>query len=244
MAVNGLIDVVLKGRPHPTSETTEINECLPHPFGLTDKKAEWLQKILFYTGLISGVVLFLIGSRTAAFLVFASLFMAGIVLKCVIKVRRNQWEKEMVRELPTFIDTFLSLYQSGSKMEIAIEESLVVTKRLPYAFRPVLSKWHERGGPEEALKQLHVLDLTVMTTCTSMFRQVFKGGDRSEQFLKEWKNQLAEMEHLNQEAGMSTKPIAYTALLGLPFAASIVTWFYPFIIQTQHMFDGFLGMGS
>lgn len=245
VAVHGLTEVILNWLHHQSSENAdEINDILPHPFGLNDRKAERLQKILFYVGLISGVVLFLIGRRTSVFLVFTFFFISGIVLKRVIEAKRKQWKKEMVRELPTFLDTFLSLYQSGAKMETAIEDSLVVTKRLPYAFYPVLSKWHERGGPDEALKYLQVLDIAELNTCATMFRQVVKGGERSEQFLSEWKNQLAEMEHLNQEAGSSTKPIAYTALLGLPFAASIVTWFYPFIIKTEHMFDGFLGMGS
>src|SRR5699024_12288954 len=63
--------------------------------------------------------------------------------------------------------TFLSLYQSGVKMEVAINDALVVTKHLPHVFRPVLQGWHDRGGPEESLKILRNLDIDELKTCRS-----------------------------------------------------------------------------
>lgn len=226
----------------PSSPKKPDDRLIPYPFGLTPKKAETIQKTGFYAGILAGVLLYFASGLAPAFIVFAICFIAGVAFKRVIDTRENSVKKEMVKELPVFLDIFLSLYESGVKMEVAIGDALVVTRQLPYAFRPVLMKWQDRGGPEEALKHLRELNITELKTCSTMFTQLIRGGERSLAFLQEWKNQLAEMEHLNKEAGSATKPIFFTALLFLPFASAIVTWFYPFFIKAMHMFDGFTGV--
>src|SRR5699024_5565899 len=178
----------------------------------------------------------------SALIVFGLCFLIGLAFKRVVEVQEQRIQKEMVRELPVFLDTFLSLYQSGVKMEVAINDALVVTKHLPHVFRPVLQGWHDRGGPEESLKILRNLDIDELKTCSTMLIQVVRGSERSLEFLKEWKNQLSEMQHLNKEAGSATKPIFYTFLLFLPFSSAIVTWFYSFFIKAMNMFEGFSGV--
>ncbi|MFD1363087.1 hypothetical protein [Lentibacillus salinarum] len=233
---------ILNNLPHNTKEQEGTERIIPYPFGLTPKKAETIQKIGFYTGIVAGILFYFTGGLQPAFIVFAVFFFMGIAFKRVIESKEKRVKKEMVQELPVFLDTFLSLYQSGAKMEVAIQDALVVTKQLPHAFRPVLFKWQDRGGPEEALKSLGDLEIAELKTCSTMLIQVVRGGERSLEFLKEWKKQLADMEHLNKEAGSATKPIFYTALLFLPFASAIVTWFYPFFIRALNMFEGFSGV--
>lgn len=220
----------------------EQETIIPYPFGLTPNKVERLQKIIFYAGLLLAIVLYLTHGIQTALSVFAGCFVAGLILKRVVEMRLKRIKQDMKRELPVFLDTFLSLYQSGVKMEVAMNDALVVTKHLPYAFHPVLLKWHDREGPEAALETLRALDISELKTCATMLTQVVRGSERSLEFLKEWKDQLAEMEHLNKEAGSAKKPIFFTVLLGLPFASAVVTWFYPFFIQAKNMFNGFLGM--
>lgn len=235
----------LRKIPYTAKGRDPTDRIIPYPFGLTPSKADMLQRVVFYTGIGAGILLYFLSGVTPAFIVFAVCFVVGVAFKRVIETQETHVKKEMVRELPVFLDTFLSLYQSGVKMEVAIRDALVVTKQLPYVFKPVLTKWQDRGGPEEALKALGEMDITELKTCATLFTQVIRGGERSLEFLKEWKEQLAEMEHLNQQAGSATKPVFFTALLFLPFASAIVTWFYPFFIRAMQMFDGFLpGLGA
>ncbi|HEX7064323.1 MAG TPA: hypothetical protein VF199_04585 [Bacillales bacterium] len=214
----------------------------PYPFGITPAKVTYIQRYLFYVGILGAMLLFLLAGKTPALFCLAAFFLMGLLLKQGIDLWVRKFKEDLKKELPIFLDTFLSLYQSGVKMEQAIGDSLTITQKLASVFRPVLFRWHNRDGPEAALGVLRSLDVSEIKTCATMFTQVIRGGERSVDFLKEWKEQLTEMEHLNREAGSATKPIFFTALLFLPFGASIVTWFYPFFIQAMHMFDGFLGM--
>jgi len=224
---------------HSSEDKKEEKKPTINLFGVTPKRAENVQRGLFYVGLLLFLYLFLF-NKIAAIIAFAVCILAGLVFKRILEIYEARVKRDMVYELPVFLDTFLSLYTSGLKMETAIQDSLVVTKRLPIAFEPVLAKWHDRGGPEIALKTLVQFNIADLKTCATMMIQLVRGGERSIEFLREWKDQLTIMEHLKQEAGSAAKPIYFTFLLGLPFSVSIVTWFYPFFVQAMHMFDGFL----
>jgi len=237
-----LLHMFTVNRTNQSNKHRQDNRLIPYPFDLTPEKVEVIQKVSFYLGLLIGIFLYLKKGLQPAFIVFAISFLAGLAFKRIVEAQEQKIQKEMVRELPVFLDTFLSLYQSGVKVEVAINDALVVTKQLPYVFRPVLHRWHDRGGPEEALKILRKLDIDELKTCSTMLIQVVRGSERSLDFLKEWKDQLSEMEHLNKEAGSATKPIFYTFLLFLPFSSAIVTWFYPFFIRAMNMFKGFSGV--
>jgi hypothetical protein len=210
---------------------------------MTPEQIEKYKRVLFYGGLAFAVILFLATNNVKhAFSVFSLCFFGGIFLEKGIGWKEKNQVKQMVSELSVYLDTFLTLHKSGMNMEDALRDSLVVTKHLPALMEPVLERWHDRGGAEQAIKSLEETNVQEIKTLSTMLLQVVKGGEKSLDFIEQWKDQLALMEHLNRQANSNKKPVFYTVLLGLPFLASVITWFYPYFIQARDMFSGFLGM--
>lgn len=214
-----------------------------YPFALTQDKVERYKRVLFYGGLVTGLVVYgFTLNPVHLFFIFSSGFLGGLVLDKGVEWSVKHKKRQMVAELSIYLDTFLSLHKSGLNMEDALRDSLAVTKHLPALMNSVLKKWHDRGGAERAIKSLETSDLAEIKTLATMLIQVIRGGEKSLDFVEQWKDQLAMMEHLNRQASANTKPVVYTVLLGLPFLASVITWFYPYFVQARDMFSGFLGM--
>ncbi|GGK33251.1 hypothetical protein GCM10010965_27630 [Caldalkalibacillus thermarum] len=239
---NNMPKTIESKRPKTGGEKQE-KEMLFYPLSLTPKKAERLARVLLYGGLLLALLIYAVTlDYLVPMVIFVTCFLGSFFsVKAVEWTIRNR-KRQMVAELHVYLDTFLSLTKAGLNTEDALRDALVVTRYLPALMNPVLDKWHDHGGAEKAVKLLEKSELTEIKTLATMLMQVIRGSEKAFEFIEQWKDQLLMMEYLNREAKANTKPVFYTILLGLPFFASVITWFYPYFVQARDMFSGFLGM--
>lgn len=210
------------------------------PFKVTAKTVTLIERILLYSGILLGLFLFLNDKRLVGYFVFAGFFFASTFTKRVFFNLARKHKEKVTRELPIFLDAFISLVKSGSTMEQALNDSIHVSSAVYKQMRPVLDDWHNPRGPIQAIGKLEKSDIVQLQLLSGLFMQLAQGGKHAIPMLENYKEQLTQMNHYHRIQNANKKPVYHTLLLMFPFMAAVISWFYPLMIAAAGMFDGFL----